>query len=481
MKYKRVIIVAVLSLLPPGMTAARSGGVELGPEVSEITLDSRLCGNDETDFDARKLRKSTPPREGTADNKEAEAMSESRLWRESEPVTSPLNMVDNDVYLATPGLIDALTRYRAGEPDFDPLPDYLRELEESPHIPTTHALAGMHKLNRVLYNKKITRYDKEIVRHFRACLKRARRAKKTKKLRHAGMYYEAACRGGLASFYVARRDYIRAGTLARKSIKGFFKLHGERPDHHGTLVVVGAYNYFTSRLGTLGKILLRLLALPVGEREPGLRQLYRAAEDGSPFDVVGKMVLIPALMYHERNPDEAIRVARELAALVPKNPMGHLVLSMMYLLAGRLTEARECIEGARGWQPEKVLDSPILEARMNAHFIELMDAGLKAVLDRDDEALKLAYSYCSPRDDLALANATFAMILVGHIFKLADYDGKADAMYERVVDSDGARELRDRAEEYRGDRDIRKQIVIGVEHKRKLREWLKDKPLPPEA
>ena len=399
------------------------------------------------------------------------------LGDETEGKTSPFNLPDNDVYLYTPGLIKVVERYRAGE-HFEPLYEFERELERNPHLPSTHFWVGGRKLTLALMYRREEKYDEDIKRHFKNCLLRAERMKKLKKLRHAGIFHEALCNGGLGVLHSIRKDYAWGGLYLRKSISLFFELTEERPNHHGALLAIGTYNYYTSRMGTLGKILLRLIMLPVGSRELGLEQLYRAAESGTPSDVLGKMILAPALANYEQKPDEAIAISEEMVRLIPKNSAAHLTFAIHCLNAGRLKRAREAVAAARRTQPAKAIDSALPEFRFRAYLINVVSAAVETLLERDEESLELLYRYIKQRRKTPARVSLMAAFYTAHIFKLGGYDEKAEEMYERVTDGEGARELRDRAEGFLEKKDINDQIRLGVKEKKALRDWLADRPLP---
>ncbi len=397
----------------------------------------------------------------------------------TEVKTSPLIVPDNDVYLLTPELHRLLKRYRAGE-QFDPLPELKAELARMPHLPSTHLLVAGRYLVNVLIDNEEKRYDAITRHHFNACLERAERAKKLKKLRHAGLYYEGLCAGGLAVMDGMRANYIDARVEIGRSLDAFFQLNKERPGHHGALLVVGSYNYFTGRLGSLGKLLLSILMLPEGNRELGLQQLYKASENGTPFDVMGKMMLAPALANFEDKPDEAIALVEEAAhKLVPENPGVHLSLAFYYLMEGRLKEASKSLATSDKYQIKDALKSGVFEIRSNKIYTMLVKAVLLCIKKQDDNSLALLYQFTHPRKKIPSGVAPGAMMVVGHLFKLAGLDEKANEMYGRVRDFEKApRMMRDEATRFMEEKNISDRMKLPLEIKDKLRSWLQDRPLP---
>lgn len=396
---------------------------------------------------------------------------------ETEPVTSPLNIPDNEIYLITPGLRHILTRYRAGE-QFEFLPDLEKELKKRPQYPSTHYMVGSRKLLFKMLDPEVDAYDKDIIRHFEDCVLRAERIRKMEKYKHAAMFYEATCRAGLGAIHVMLEDYLEAGLNARTAVKLFFSLLKLRPDHHGTLFAVGAYNYYTARMGTLGKVLLSLIGLPMGDRELGLKQLMRASENGGPFDIIGKFTLAPALADFEHKPEAAIAMARDLVRLIPMNPAAYLELSYQYMMAGRLIEAEAAMAGVRKYQLPDSENSTNPEIRSQAVVANIIESAIKIVLRRDEASLQTLYSYCKKRKGLSRGIPQVASLSVGHLFKLAGYDEKANEMYEWVEDSEGSRWIRDRAKEFRKELDINEQVKLKPAEKEALREFMKDKALP---
>ncbi len=194
-----------------------------------------------------------------------------KVWADDPTATeavvsaTPLTIPDNEVYLITPGLYRILERFRAGE-NFEPLPLLEEEARRTPYIPSTHYWVAARKMMLFMMDRRHYPISDEIAQHYEDCIIRAKRARKIARFDHAGRFYEAVCSGGLASVHSMKKNYAKAGLLARRSIQGFVEFLKLRPDHDGTLLAVGSYNYYTSQLGTLGQVLLGLLGLPKGEK-----------------------------------------------------------------------------------------------------------------------------------------------------------------------------------------------------------------------
>ncbi len=373
----------------------------------------------------------------------ATVAAEATLSSAQSPKAASFKIPHNDIYLFTPGMTRALARYRLGEP-FEPLAEFEKELKASPHLPSTHFWVGSRKLLFAWMDAPDTRYHKDVERHFDDCLLRAERAKKLPRLHHAGMFYESACNMGLSALYGLKNEFLDAGIHANRAIKGFFALHKERPEHHGTLMVVGSYNYYTSRFGTLGRLLLNLMQLPTGNRETGLAQLYAASSNDGPLDMGGKMMLVPALMNFENKPQEAVELAEETVRLVPTNTATHTLLATQYLMVGRLEDARRSTRQAQNWQPSDAATSKVHEVKARKVYIDMLTAIMNVLLDHDPDGLAWLAKTGRGIDEHPEGFASLARLYLAHIYRLADRKDDAERLYRWVIDGEnGSRWLKD--------------------------------------
>ncbi len=400
-------------------------------------------------------------------------------WAETpDPVkaSTPLTIPDNEVYLITPGLYRILERFRAGE-NFEPLPLLEEELKRTPYIPSTHYWVAARKMMLYMMDRAHHPIGDEIARHYEDCIVRAKRARKVKTFDHAGRFYEAVCSGGLASVYSMKKHYAKAGLLARASIQGFVDFLKLRPDHDGTMLAVGSYNYYTSQLGTLGKVLLGLLGLPTGDREKGLKMLTRVARPGSPLDVAAHMMLAAALTQYEKRKDEALEVSRRLVRLVPMSSNVHLSLANQYLLWGEFDASRKTLEDARRCLPEHPTESKLAEVRAKGHILVALEAMLDVLTRQDANALQRLHDYTDVKTHGYQWMVLLADIYLGHAYKLAGLDDEARRHYRKAMETEGARQVRDMAGGFLEGEDIRKQIPLAEEQREKLRAWLESRPL----
>ena len=390
--------------------------------------------------------------------------------------TSPLNIPDNHVYLVPANLRHLLKRYRSGEP-FDLLPDVEKALKAKPHLPSLHFWAGSRKLIFASVNSGDHTYDKDIVNHFNGCLKRAKRAKTLPKLKHAGQFYEAICTGGLAGYHGLQKEYLKAGALGRDTIKMLFAFLKEQPDNHATLLAVGAYNYFSSHVGTLGKVLLRLVGLPKGNRKIGLQQLYKASETGGPMDIAGKLMLIPALSNFEDRPDEAIALAKEVTELVPYSANAHMTFSYQLLSWGHFQKAEQAIIRARQLLPQKV-NALNPELRLFWHYSEVIHHTLRCLLYQDSQSYTEILAILLKTEGVPKSVPLWAGFSLAHSYRIAGLDEQAEEIYTLVMDQEGSRWISDQAERFRDEVNIRERIKIGKNHQKRLAEWLSSRPMP---
>jgi hypothetical protein len=107
----------------------------------------------------------------------------------------------------------------------------------------------------------------------------------------------------------------------------YLKLH---PEHGDAYLAAGLYNYYVDIAPTFIKMLRAILFLPAGSRTDGLKQVERAARDGSLFAPLANDVLTEIYGAFEGRVPDAVRVAEQLQRRFPDNPDYRLDLAHLY-------------------------------------------------------------------------------------------------------------------------------------------------------
>jgi tetratricopeptide (TPR) repeat protein len=120
----------------------------------------------------------------------------------------------------------------------------------------------------------------------------------------------------------AARDAARSKSLAETYIK-------RHPEHGDAYLALGLYNYFVDIAPNFVKVLRVLLFLPAGDRARGLRELERAAREGSTFAPFAETALAEIYGSLESRPRDAISIVEGFLARFGTNSEMRLTLAQL--------------------------------------------------------------------------------------------------------------------------------------------------------
>ena len=131
----------------------------------------------------------------------------------------------------------------------------------------------------------------------------------------------------LAQAYLMRARYrvdydkgiwgaARDGVKSRSYSETYLKVH---PEHGDAYLALGLYNYYVELAPAFFKVLRFLLFLPAGNRVEGLKQIERAASQGSLFGPQAQELLVEVYSQYEGRVAEAVATADRLQARFPDN------------------------------------------------------------------------------------------------------------------------------------------------------------------
>ena len=129
----------------------------------------------------------------------------------------------------------------------------------------------------------------------------------------------------LAQAYLMRARYrvdfdkgiwgaARDGVKARNYSQAYIKVH---PEHGDAYLALGLYNYYVELAPAFFKVLRLLLFLPSGNRAEGLKQIERAASEGSYFGAQAQELLIEIYSEYEGRVPDAIAAATGCSNGIP--------------------------------------------------------------------------------------------------------------------------------------------------------------------
>ena len=125
------------------------------------------------------------------------------------------------------------------------------------------------------------------------------------------------------SVWGAARDAAKSKGYSDEYLK-------QHPEHGDAYLAAGLYNYYVDIAPTFIKMLRAILFLPAGSRSEGLKQVERAAHDGSLFAPLANDVLTEIYGAFEGRVPDAVRVAEQLQRRFPDNPDYRIDLAHLY-------------------------------------------------------------------------------------------------------------------------------------------------------
>jgi hypothetical protein len=193
---------------------------------------------------------------------------------------------------------------------------------------------------------------------------------------------EAALLGGTAHLFrgqllARQKKALAAAGEAKRSRR--LLLQSKDPD---ALFGLGSYNYLTDQLQGAARGLRALMGIPAGDREEGLRQLERAASEGTRFSLEARVALMSLYAAkRERRLDEAMRQAHRLVRDHGDSVVALEGAARIALLVGRTEQAVAWLDRALG--PGEEPDRDV------ASTLELQRARAELVRFRPDRALEM--------------------------------------------------------------------------------------------
>jgi len=354
------------------------------------------------------------------------------------------DLADNDVYLLSPDLWDGMSRYFRGEL-FDYDAELRRMIAEKPHHFPLYFYAAVFKLRRLMLAPDEIAEVGEIERLLTLGLKKAQRAKKLKKFAISGLYYETVCSAALATFHGLRSEYLKAHGYAVVGRMALDELMQKRPGLQTALLLEGTYHYYTGKFGPLLRFVMRLIGLPPGEVDTGLKMIDEALKQDGPFSYFGQLYATMAFSSDSKRRARALEISEDMIRRYPNNYFPWLLRAILFERTGNFERARENARKGRALLPGEPKDYKDLILIADQFLLDLRLAYENAILDADLEALRFLQSAALDRT-LRYADApALASLHLGHLASLAGLDEEALAYYKKVQSYRGVEWLKDLA------------------------------------
>jgi tetratricopeptide (TPR) repeat protein len=133
-------------------------------------------------------------------------------------------------------------------------------------------------------------------------------------------FYLGGAYGARVQFRAVRGEQLAAardGKRIKDALEEALRLD---PGLQDAFFGIGLYHYYADVAPTAAKILRRLLFLPGGDRNQGLREMQRARERGLVVRDEATYQLHLVLLWYEHRPEQALQLVRALRERHPRNP-----------------------------------------------------------------------------------------------------------------------------------------------------------------
>ncbi len=261
------------------------------------------------------------------------------------------------------------------------------------------------------------------------------------------LFLKGAALGFQARLHSNREDWFAAARKGKSAI-GYVREAGQRADDlPDYLFGKGMYDYYAAIIPeqyTMGRALM--LFLPDGDRERGLAQLRRAAEQGHFIQTEAVYFLLQIHYLYEDDYAISRERVQWLRNQHPDNPYFHNYEGRVYARWGRWRAAREVfasvVERYRNQQPGYT--DAIAEQALYYLARERM------IRDAYDEALQylVQLDALTARDDGATPYRALGRLRQGMVYDALDRRAAAERRYREVLQMDDHHGTHERAERY---------------------------------
>jgi len=143
-------------------------------------------------------------------------------------------------------------------------------------------------------------------------------------VRAKAYFYLGGIEGLQGRLLITQKDWAKAYFAGQRGYKALLHALEDDPHLEDAYLGLGVYDYYTATLKGVRGALSSILTS--GNRERGLDEIQRVIQKGTYATIEGKVFLIEIYLGHEKKPDKALRIARELQKQFPQSPAMQLAV-----------------------------------------------------------------------------------------------------------------------------------------------------------
>jgi hypothetical protein len=211
-----------------------------------------------------------------------------------------------------------------------------------PNHPLPDFLMALGYWWRIEVDVSSKRYDALFIKYLDSAIEKAEEMLKADKSNKEASFFLAAGYGFQGRLYSERQSWTKAAWAGRNSLKYMNLSRGEEEFNPELLLGDALFNYFSVWIPQNYPIMKPVMSLfPKGNKELGLKQLEKVAENAFYTRVEAQYFLFRIYASEEKRPMEALRISEYLNSKFPNNPYFHRSYARHLYAVGRIIESKD--------------------------------------------------------------------------------------------------------------------------------------------
>ncbi len=344
-------------------------------------------------------------------------------------------LLDKDIQLELGGAVQNLYNFKFAKAD----KQFYSLRRRYPQHPMAYFLLGLSTWWKMVpTNVSDTRYDKAFLAYVDTAQTKAEALYKADNKNYEACFFLAAAYGFEARLHSERHNWRRATTASRKALIYLEKSREANDLSPEFLFGEGLFNYYAVWIGQEYPWLRPVLFFfPKGNRERGLAQLRQTSQSAFYTGPEAKFFLVNILnSTRENQPEEAYKVAQQLARQYPDNPRFQLDYAKLGFQTGKFGESETACRSILQKYATGLVGYEAYTGRAAAHIMGyLMQFKYKDVAQAKDYYQRcIVYS-----EQSGMAKKSYYIFAQAGLARLAaqDQDLPTARRYYRAVVEDG--------------------------------------------
>jgi hypothetical protein len=187
-----------------------------------------------------------------------------------------------------------------------------------PDHPSGYFFKGLVTWRRGYIIKDYKKYDKAITAQLSRAIDVADEALKKDEENAEALFYKGGSFGFIGTLHVRNKSWIKAGLAAYKGIRTLQKAYELDPQLWDIYYGLGLYHCAAANASGIVRFIQKLIPIPEGDSEKGLKDLQIAIEKGVYTKTAARAFLAVAYTYYEGRYRDSITILEELVVEYPR-------------------------------------------------------------------------------------------------------------------------------------------------------------------